>query len=76
VGSAFPGGEFVGVVAEFVFHGGVEAGDDGLGLGKEDLVAEVLATPSRLSLRLPELQTPMGEVLNRQTAEGRQGSSK
>ena len=34
-GGAFPGGELVGVAAVFVLDGGVEAGDDGLGVAEE-----------------------------------------
>ena len=34
---AFPGGELVGVAAVFVLDGGVEAGDDGLGVAEEGL---------------------------------------
>ncbi len=34
---AFPSGEFVGGAAVFVLDGGVEAGDDGLGVAEEGL---------------------------------------
>ena len=34
-GGAFPGGELVGGAAVFVLDGGVEAGDDGLGVAEE-----------------------------------------
>jgi hypothetical protein len=35
VAGAFPGGEFVGVAAILVLDGGIEAGDDALGLAEE-----------------------------------------